>query len=301
MRHAVITGAFSNTGRATARELQRRGWRVSTLTNREPPEDSRIEAHALRFDRDHLLNAFHGADAFINTYWIRFPHGKVTFKTAIENSKMLFECATQAGVDRIVNVSVSNARGNTGLAYYDGKAQVDSALKEIAKSYGIVRPTLIVGPDDVLTNNIAWFVRRMPVFGLPVGSGYRLQPVTLDDTARIIADTVESSAPVDVDAAGPETFSFREYVELVAQATNSKIRFVKLPRQLIVASLKLFNPFLHDTVLTGEELAGLRLNLLTTHDDPLGKETVTDWLLTKGKDFGSEYCNDTTQRFAHSH
>jgi|TARA_B100001971_G_scaffold213828_1_gene248463 NADH dehydrogenase len=184
---AVITGAFSYTGSAVARQLVERGWTVHTLTNRaRPPGTEHITTAPFRFEESHLRKELADADAFINTYWIRLPWKGQTFETAVERSKMLFQVAKEVNVPRVVPVSVSNAADGRNLGYYRGKADVEEALRESGLSYGIVRPTLIVGPSDVLTNNIAWFLRHFPFFPIPGGGDYRLQPVTLEDTARII-------------------------------------------------------------------------------------------------------------------
>ena len=204
MPTAVVTGAFSNTGAAVATELDRRGWAIRTLTNRPPPPASTIPVSPLHFERNQLARALAGADVLVNTYWVRFPYRGVTFETAVRNSETLVLAAQDAHVSRLVQVSVSNASERSTLGYYRGKAIVDRFVRDSGLSWAIVRPTLIVGPKDVLTNNIAWFLRRVPVFGLPSGAGYRMQPITLDDAARIIADAVESSEPLEIDAAGLE-------------------------------------------------------------------------------------------------
>ena len=67
-----------------------------------------------------------------------------------------------------------------------GKALVELALAEAGVPYSIVRPTLVFGGDrDVLVNNIAWILRRVPIFAMPGNGGYPVQPVHVDDLARI--------------------------------------------------------------------------------------------------------------------
>jgi NADH dehydrogenase len=110
-----------------------------------------------------------GADALINTYWVRLPYAGQTFDTAVENSRLLLQAAAAAGVRRVVHLSVSNASAGTNLGYYRGKAEVEQAVRALGVPFAIVRPTLVVGPADVLTNNIAWFLRRFPLFPLPAG------------------------------------------------------------------------------------------------------------------------------------
>ncbi len=296
MRRVVITGAFSYTGAATARELERRGYHVHTLTNRRPPAASAITCAPLLFEPQHLDRQLEGASALVNTFWVRLPYGGQSFDTAVEQSRILVEAARRAGV-RLVHVSVSNAERGKNLGYYRGKAEVEEAVRAAGVPYGIVRPTLVVGPADVLSNNIAWFLRRFPLFPLPDGGDYPLQPVTLRDTARIIADALEATANVELDAAGPETLSFADYVRLLGRACGVSRWLPSVPGGLALFCLRLLQPFLRDIVLTREELLGLQQGLLTSDAKPLGTESVTAWLMTQRESLGRAYVNDLGRHF----
>jgi uncharacterized protein YbjT (DUF2867 family) len=296
VRTAVVTGAFSNSGSAVAAELSRRGWSLRTLTNRTPPPGS-IPAHPLRFERHALLAALHGADALVNTYWVRFPFHGVTFDTAIQNIDTLLGAAREAGVSRFVQISVSNASEDSTLGYYRGKAIVEQRVRESGLSFAILRPTLIVGPKDVLTNHIAWFLRRFPVFLLPAGDGHHLQPIVLDDLARIVADAVESRERIERDAAGPEIVTFGDYVRHVARAIDVRPKFVTASPSVVLTALGAAGLCLGDVVLSREELEGLRQDRLVSREPPLGRESVFAWLDTHAGELGRHYWNDTRTRF----
>jgi NADH dehydrogenase len=297
-RRAVVTGAFSYIGSAVARSLARRGWQVHTLTNRAtPPGAEAITSAPLRFDPEHLARELRGADAFVSTYWVRLPFGGTSFDTAVTNARMLVDAAARAGVGRLVSVSVSNAALDSGLGYYVGKAHVDAAVRASGLPHAIVRPTLVVGPADVLTSNIAWCLRRFPLFLMPGGGRYRLQPVTLDDTGEIVADATEATADLDVDAAGPVTLTFAEYVRWIANACGVRRWVVGAPGALALAALRVVEPILRDTILTREELLGLRQERLVSHAPPLGRSSVEAWLLAHGATLGRRYVNDRRRHF----
>jgi len=297
MKRVVITGAFSYTGAAVARELLARGHTVHTLTNRQPPPGAERITHApLAFDAEALARELSGADAFVNTFWVRLPYRGQTFETAVAQSRQLIQAAARAGT-RFVHVSVSNASSGRNLGYYRGKAEVEDALRASGLRHAIVRPTLVVGPADVLTNNIAWFLRRFPVFPMPGGGRYRLQPLTLADAGRIIADCVEAEGDLEIDAAGPETFTFAEYVRLVRDACGVRRKILSVPEGLALAGLRLVEPLLRDIVLTREELMGLAQELLLSHQPPRGRESVTDWVMKNGASLGRRYVNDLSRHF----
>jgi NADH dehydrogenase len=298
MQKAVITGAFSYTGSAVAQELLRRGWQVHTLTNRtRPPGCEQISAAPLRFDHEHLRQELVGVDLFINTYWIRIPRGGQTFDTAVDNSKLLLGAAKDAGVDRTVHVSVSNAEQGTNLGYYAGKDRVESYIRAELDNYAIVRPTLVVGPNDVLSNNIAWFLRRFPFFPVPDGGGCRLQPITLADTARIIVDAGEGTGNQQIDAAGPNIMSFRDYLVLLQKACGVRRWMPSVPGWLCLLMLKPIELLLRDIVLTKEELLGLEQELLLSKQAPLGTASVEQWLTENGSIMGPAYVNDLRRHF----
>lgn len=130
----VVTGAFSYTGKYTTGLLLERGYKVRTLTahpNR-PNEFSRsVEIFPFYFDHPSKLQyALEGESALINTYWVRFPRGQSTFESAVANTKILFDAAKSAGVNRIVHVSIANPSLNSELGYYRGKAILERALVE---------------------------------------------------------------------------------------------------------------------------------------------------------------------------
>jgi NADH dehydrogenase len=297
-RRVVITGPFSYIGSAVARALLGRGWRVHALTNRHRPVGAEaITVAPLRFDPEHLERELQGADALVSTYWVRLPYAGQGFDGAVANSRTLIAAAARARVGRLVSVSVSNADASSSLGYYRGKAQVDEAVRAAGLPHAIVRPTLVVGPRDVLTSNIAWFLRRFPAFPVPDGGRYRIQPVTLDDTGRVVADAVEARGDLDVDAAGPEIMTFREYVRLVARACGVRRWVVGAPAWLSLLALRLLEPLLHDVVLTREELEGLAQEKLLSRQPPRGTESVSEWLRANGASLGRRYVNDLDRHF----
>lgn len=293
---AVVTGAFSYTGSAVARSLLDRGFEVRTLTNRTMPVHDPggvIEVHPLQFaDREALIRVLTGADVFVNTYWVRYPYVGVSFDDAVENTRLLFDAAAAAGVSRIVHVSVSNPSLDSPLAYYRGKAQVEELLRTSGQSYGIVRPTLIVGPSDILVGNIAWFLRRFPVFALPGSGAYRLQPVTLDDVGEIVAEAALASEDLTVDAAGPEVFTFREFVDAISRAIAKKRLLITVPPALSLALLRPVGWMVGEVILSREELEGLATELLLSHEPPRGTHSVRQWLLDHGQELGRSYVSE---------
>jgi NADH dehydrogenase len=293
---AVVTGAFSFIGSAAARSLLARGYTVHTLTNRSVPVNdpgAPIETHPLQFrDSSALVEAMRGADVLVNTYWVRYPYVGTGFDRAIANSGILLQAAREAGVRRVVHVSVSNPSSGSPLDYYRGKAEVEKLVQDSGLSYGIVRPTLVVGPNDILVNNIAWLLRQLPVFAMPGSGKYRVQPVTLDDTGEIIADAVQGSQDTTVDAAGPQIMTFEELVRATAAAIGRKARIVHVPPAVALVLLRVLNLLVGEVILSRQELDGLMTELLVSHEPPRGQQSVIDWLRDHSNDVGRRYASE---------
>jgi uncharacterized protein YbjT (DUF2867 family) len=300
----VITGAFSYTGKYTTRLLLDLGHTVRTLTFHPDRENSfgrQVQAFPYNFDRPaQLTQTLRGASTLINTYWVRFPHGESNFETAVRNTRTLIRAAKDAGVKRIVHVSIANPSLESPLGYYRGKAQLEQAVVESGLSYAILRPTVIFGCEDILINNIAWFVRRFPVFGIPGDGRYAVRPIYVEDMARLIADAVGQQGNSVLDAVGSETFSFEELVRLIAGRVGRQIRLIHLPMPLAYVSTLLIGWFVRDVVLTWEEYKGLMGNLLAPQGPSTGQMRLSRWLAEHYQQIGSQYASEVARHFAGS-
>jgi uncharacterized protein YbjT (DUF2867 family) len=297
----VVTGAFSYTGRAIAEELLHRGRQVRTLTRRHPREDplkGRIDEAILQFDDPAVLRrSLSGVDTLYNTYWVRYARGATTFERAVANTRALFAAAADAGVRRVVHLSVTNPTLDSPLPYFRGKAQTEADLAASGLPYAIVRPTLVFGANDILINNIAWALRRFPIFPISGDGGYGVQPIAVHDVAAICADAGETTDNLVVDAAGPEVFAYRELVRTVADALGSHSRIVASPHRLAALLANLVGAIHRDIALTSDELAGLEASLLISHQPPLGATDFRAWITATAPTIGHAYASELARNF----
>lgn len=297
----AVTGAFGYSGRAIAERLLESGRRVRTLTAHPRPDDplfERVEVAALDFDQPNRLAAsLAGVDTLYNTYWVRFDRGSVSFDRAVVESAALFTAARAAGVRRVVHLSITKADVGSPLPYFAGKGRVERALRELGLSYAIVRPTVIVGDRDILIHDIAWCVRHLPIFGVAGDGSYRVQPVMVEDLARIAVEAGGGSGNVTVDAVGPDTFTFDELVHLIALAVGGRARIVHMPRAAVVAAAAVLGTVVGDVVLTREELDGLMASLLVSDARPTGRSHLEDWLRANCVEVGRSYANELERHY----
>lgn len=298
----LVTGAFSYTGSHIAERLLESGRGVRTLTfhpERVHRLHASVETFAYRFDDPAALTrSLEGVDTLYNTFWVRFDHRQTSFANAIESSRMLFFAARSAGVKRIVHVSIANPSIESRLPYFRGKALVEFALAQSGVRYSIVRPTWIFGGErDVLANNIAWILRRMPAFALPGNGTYPVQPVHVDDVARICLDAARSVGDVVIDAAGPETMAFCDLVALIRDAVGTRSPIIHLPPGLMAVAASALGLLVGDVVLTAEEISGLMAGLLVSHAPSRGRIAFGQWLDEHRTSVGRSYANELHRHF----
>jgi len=296
----VVTGAFSYTGRHIAEELVRGGRRVRTLTRRPPdpshPLAAAIEASPLLFDES-LAESLRGADTLYNTYWVRFERGESTFAGAVQNTATLFDAARRAGLRRIVHVSVANPDAHSPFPYFRGKAQTEEALRETGISHAIVRPTLVFGPEDILVNNIAWGLRHVPVFLIGGDGCGEVQPVSVRDTASICVEVGARDDDVIVDAAGPQRWTYADFVELIRAAVNGRARVRHSSQRTALAAARVAGLLLRDVVVTRDELGSLEAGLLVSNEPPLGTERFDEWVTKNAHELGRHYTSEVARNF----
>ena len=297
----VVTGSFGYIGRYITDRLLNKGRLVKTITthtDKPNPFGSSVAAFPYDFDHpDRLVETLRGVDRLYNTYWIRFNHSGLTFEQAVDNTGILFRCAKEAGVRKIVHISVTNASEDSDLPYYAGKALQENLLRESGLAYSIIRPTLVFGREDILVNNIAWLIRKIPFFPIPGDGSYKLQPISVEDLASIAVGHGQTDSSNESDAIGPETYTYEEFVRLTASTIGRKVTFIHIPSSLSILLGKVIGLFLRDVILTKNELRGLMDEYLTSPEPPTGPTLYSEWVEKYKESIGFAYSSELSRHF----
>jgi uncharacterized protein YbjT (DUF2867 family) len=309
-RTDVVTGAFGYSGAAITRELHAAGHRVRTLTGHpgRAPAGSDIEVRPLDFSEPAALAGnLAGAHTLYCTYWVRFPHGVATRESAVANTKILFDAAVRAGVQRIVYVSILHADTASPYPYFSGKGEVEEHLAATGVPYAIARPAILFGSSatlgaagSVLLNNIGWLLRHLPVFGIGGGGRYRIRPIHVDDLARLCVELDSRPGNVTVDAVGPESVTFREMVTAIRAATGSRSLLVPAPGWAISPLSAVLGMVLRDVLLTPEEYSAMADGLADAAGPATGQASLTDWIARHGDELGRVYANELDRHYRRS-
>jgi uncharacterized protein YbjT (DUF2867 family) len=297
----AVTGAFGFSGKYIAQRLLALQHEVITLTNspqRANPFGGSIKVFPYNFSEpDELEKSLRGIDALINTYWVRFDNPPYfTFAQALANSKVLIDAAKRAGIGRVVHISITNPDRKSLLPYFRGKAALEDYLKQTGISYAILRPAVLFGREDILINNIAWALRHLPVFGIYGDGRYRLQPIYVDDLAAAAIDRMTGAANETINAIGPETYCYREMVEMIAREIGSRALVVSMPSMPAYQAVRVLGWMVGDVINTRDEVRGLMQEKLYVRSPPLGTTKLSDWVRASREDIGRRYASELQRR-----
>jgi uncharacterized protein YbjT (DUF2867 family) len=296
----VVTGAFSYSGAAIAKALIAKGRNVRTVTGH--PErglgQAEIDVRPLDFDDQiGLVESLRGATTLYNTYWVRFAHGQVDHDLAVANSRTLFLAARRAGIRRIVHISITNPTIDSPFPYFRGKALVERSLAESEVSYAVLRPAILFGGDGVLINNIAWLLRRVPIFAVGGSGDYRVRGIHVDDLAQLCLEAGASTNDSMTDAVGPERPTFNELVRSIRHAVGARTHIIHVPGALVPPLSSVVGLALRDVLLTKEEYQAMAAGLADTGGPPTGSIRLSEWIAEHRDKLGISYANELSRHF----
>jgi len=297
----AVTGSFSYSGKYITKRLLERGEDVITLTghpDRPDPFNRQVKVYPLDFDEAGMTGSLEGVDVLVNTYWVRFDKGDNTQPRAVENTRILIDAAKAAGVKRIVHISIANPSADSRLPYYWGKAANEKTVIESGLSYAILRPTVLVGKEDILINNIAYLLRRFPFFLIPGDGSYGIQPVFVEDLADLVVEGVYSRQNYIIDAVGPDSYTFKDLVKLIGEKIGANRQLISVPPQLALLAARFLSLFVRDVILTPEEVDGLMANLLVSKEPARAKTLFKDWLEENKNTVGNKYASELQRHYS---
>lgn len=303
-QYDIVTGAFDYTGRHIAVKLLESGHRVGTITRR--PErsyvlDERVRVLPYFNEPAALEESLKGADTVYNTHWTRFDRGNSTFKNAIKNIDVLLAAAQRAGVRKFVHISVSNADRNPRFPYFRGKWEAEQNIRNSGIDYAILRPALIFGPEEILINNIYFFLRHFHAFAIPGDGNYKIQPIHVDDLAELAVSSAQMHGSVEMNVAGPEDFTFNELINLLKKTSGKLAVTIHVPpKAALFFATQIGKHILHDMVLTEDEINSLMEGLLESENPVRGNTKFSEWIEANRNVMGAKYANELRRHYVKS-
>jgi NADH dehydrogenase len=174
-----------------------------------------------------VRHAVAGASAVINLCGV---FGKKMRAVHVDGARNVAEAAREAGASALVHVSAIGADVHSPSLYGESKAEGEIAVREAFPGATIIRPSLVFGPEDNLTNRFAGLA-SLPV--LPVIAAKRnFQPVYVRDLGKAIS--VAALAPERFggemyEIGGPQVMSMVELHKAILAITGQAPEIVPTP------------------------------------------------------------------------
>jgi uncharacterized protein YbjT (DUF2867 family) len=266
----LVAGGTGFVGGAIVRELARRGKPVVVMSHRPAHAAGRFPGLAVEVrqgdarDAGSLSAAVMGADAIISC--MQFPNFPIenrrkgfTFdEVDARGNERLVAAASEAGVKQYVYLSGAGAAPDARYHWYRAKWRAEEAIRGSGMRFTILRPSWVFGPEDKALNRFAGFARMLP-FVPVIGDGkQRLQPVFVDDVARVVADSLIRPAATNetFEIGGPDVMTMDEVLRIMLDVMGKK------------------KPLLHAPAFL-PRLAGTLMGLVPLPSRPLSPDAVT--------------------------
>jgi NADH dehydrogenase len=242
---ATVFGGSGFIGRYIVKRLAREGW-VVRVAVRDPEAAHFLQplgnvGQIVRMgvpvqDEAAVRWAVDGADAVFNCFGILHESGKQQQFEELHNHgpARIAAAAAEAGVKRLVHISAIGADSRSDSLYAQSKGRGEKAVRKAFPAATILRPSLVIGPEDSFFNRFAVMARLSPALPLIGGGKTRFQPIHVEDLVPMLVAALEEDEHVGetYEIGGPETLTLRQVTDLVYEAERKGVTIVPLPMPL---------------------------------------------------------------------
>ncbi|MGZ2412138.1 uncharacterized protein YbjT (DUF2867 family) [Sphingomonas sp. F9_3S_D5_B_2] len=208
--------------------------------------------------------AVKGATAVVNLCGV---FGRAMHSVHVEGARNVATAARDAGAGALVQISAIGADLGSQSIYGRTKGEGEQAVREGFRTATIIRPSLVFGPEDDLTNRFA-SMARLPF--LPVIAGRRnFQPVYVRDLARAIAKAAlepRTYGGKTFEIGGPQVMSMTELHQAILELTGQTPEVVHMP-DFVASALARFG-WLPGAPLTKDQWLMLQRDNVPAKDAP---------------------------------
>ncbi len=217
--------------------------------------------------------AIEGCDMVINTIGILFERGAQKFSAIqAQSAAYIAQTAARFGVKKLIHISAIGADDNSPSAYARSKAQGEKAVQDFFEKAIILRPSLVIGPEDDFFNRFAQMIKFAPALPLIGGGQTKFQPVSVYDLACAVKTGLEKPIrPGIYEIGGAKIYRFEELMKMLLTYTQKRRFLIPLPFPVahIIAQ---FAQFLPSPPLTPDQLRLLRYDNIVTSE-----KTISDF------------------------
>ncbi len=238
----VVLGGTGFLGTRLVARLIKDGRRVTVLSRDREQHKHLLVLPGLSllncnvFDEAQLSEHFRGQDVVINLIGIlneRGFGGSGFRRVHTELTRGVLQAARSAGVARLLQVSALKAAVDAPSYYLRTKGEAEQLIRETNSplDWTIFQPSVIFGPGDSFLNRFAGLLGSIPGIFPLAKPNTRFQPVFVDDVVEALRSCLHggTSSRQTYELGGPQVYSLREIVELVAELTGRRRWIIGLP------------------------------------------------------------------------
>ena len=250
----LITGGTGFIGRALVRQLFESGYPVRTLLRPSPhtprlPKGVPVEVAVVGLeDVRGLRAALRDVDVIIHLAGAEHQGRNANLlRTDIQGTQNLAQAAKQAGVERFIYLSHIGADRASAFPVHKAKGIAEEHIRKSGVPHTIVRSSIVFGPEDHFTTNIANLLRRSPgIFPIPGDGQTRIQPLWVEDLVTCLVWAMENPKMVNqtYEVGGSEYFTLRQMVENIMQVIGKRRLLVTISPPFLRAMIVTFETFI---------------------------------------------------------
>ena len=282
MRNRLFTifGGTGFIGRYVVCRLANRGGRIRVIS-RSPRThghhlqplgrvDQIVVDNADLSSEDSLRRAVAGAAGVVNLIGILHETGRQKF-AEVQGALpgRIAAAAAAEGVARLVQISAIGADAASASAYARSKAEGERRVREAFPDATILRPSIVIGPEDGFFNRFASLARMLPALPLIGGGRTRFQPVYVGDVAQAVVAALERDdcRGQTYELGGPQTYTFAELMRYMLKVVGRRRLLPTVPFGVAMAQARLLE-LLPDPPLTRDQVELLKVDNVASLDLP---------------------------------
>jgi uncharacterized protein YbjT (DUF2867 family) len=250
-KKVLVAGASGYLGRYAVKEFKERGYTVRALVrnpdkiktpgpNGEPAVYDIIDEIVIGdvTNPESIEGICNGVDIVFSALGLTSPDPKLTsFDVDHLGNGRILQQAVQNKVSRFIYVSVFNEDKMPDIPIIKAHELFVADLKASGLSWAIIRP------NGYFSDMGRFFSMAQSGHLFMIGEGLKkINPIHGADLAKVCADAVEG-ANREIPAGGPDTYSFREVMEMAFHALDKSPWITSLPMWLAEGALMLVGLF----------------------------------------------------------